>query len=108
MCWLGFSTSPLELMFVALASGCGAGLMNPASCAAVNDVIAGAGGSGRAGPALAAYQMIGDVGAIVGPILAGVVVEWGGYPLAFGLTAVIAVPSFTCWCSAPESVVNRR
>jgi MFS family permease len=104
MGYLGFSASPFELVVVALLSGAGTGLMNPPSNAAVNDVIAASGG---AGPALAAYQMVGDVGAIVGPIVAGMVVGWGGYPIAFGLTAVIGVVSFTRWCSAPESMVNR-
>jgi MFS family permease len=105
MCWLGFSTSPFELLAVAVLSGAGTGLMNPPSNAAVNDVIAASGG---AGPALAAYQMVGDVGAIVGPVVAGMVAEWGGYPIAFGLTAVIGVASFTRWHNAPETVVNRK
>ena len=108
MCWLGFSTSPPELMVVALASGCGTGLTNPASSAAVNDVVADGGGGTRAGSSLAAYQMVGDLGAIVGPIVAGMVVKWCGYPLAFSLTAAIVVISFALWCNAPETVVNRR
>lgn len=109
MCWLGFSTSPVELISAALISGAGTGLMNPPSNAAVNDVIAAPGGACRAGPALAAYQMVGDGGAIVGPIVAGIVADVGGYPLAFGLTAAIAAVSFASWRSASETVVvNRR
>jgi len=95
-------------MVVALASGCGTGLTNPASSAAVNDVVADGGGGTRAGSSLAAYQMVGDLGAIVGPIVAGMVVKWCGYPLAFSLTAAIVVISFALWCNAPETVVNRR
>lgn len=107
MGWLGFSTSPLEVLAVAILSGAGTGLINPSCNAAVNDVIAVAGG-GRAGPALAAYQMVGDVGAIVGPIVTGTVAEHVGYAAAFGLTAAIAVVSFTCWRHAPETVVYEK
>jgi hypothetical protein len=38
------------------------------------------------GAALAGFQMIGDVGAVVGPILAGVVAEQAGFPAAFAVT----------------------
>jgi MFS family permease len=50
--------------------------------------------------------MVGDVGAILGPVLAGLVVEWGGYPSAFSLTSAIAVMSFASWRRAPETVVH--
>ena len=92
-------------MFVALLSGAGTGLMNPPSNAAVFDVIASGGTADRAGPALARYQMVGDVGAIVGPVAAGMVAEQAGFTIAFGLTAAIAAVSFIRWCCAPETAV---
>jgi MFS family permease len=105
MCWLALVTSPAQLMFVALLSGAGTGLMNPPSNAAVFDVIASPGTANRAGPALARYQMVGDVGAIVGPVAAGMVAEQAGFTIAFGLTAAIATVSFIRWCCATETAV---
>lgn len=108
MCWLALVTSPAQLMFVALLSGAGTGLMNPPSNAAVFDVIASPGAANRAGPALARYQMVGDVGAIVGPVAAGMVAEQAGFTIAFALTAAIAAVSFIRWCCAPETAVVRQ
>ncbi|MDT0349539.1 MFS transporter [Pseudonocardia charpentierae] len=93
--WLGVSTSVVELLIVCAVSGAGTGLMTPPVEAAVADVVADDGN--RGGPALAAFQMVGDVGAIFGPVLGGWAVELGGYPAAFGLTALIACGSMLCW-----------
>jgi MFS transporter, DHA1 family, tetracycline resistance protein len=103
MCWLGVSTSPVEMMAAALLSGAGTGLTNPPTNAAAADVVAMTSGAAGAGPPLAAYQMVGDVGAIAGPVLAGLVAEWSGYPIAFGLTAAVAAVSFASWYRAPET-----
>lgn len=108
MALLGFSTSPVVIMVAALLSGAGTGLVNPPANATVADVITVHGGATGAGVSLAAYQMVGDVGAIVGPVVAGLVVEWWGYPTAFGLTAMIAAVAFLGWWRAPETVAHRR
>lgn len=105
MCWIGFSTSPVEIMVVALLSGAGTGLTNPPTNAAVADVIAGRGCATGAGGALAAFQMVGDVGAIVGPVVAGMVVDWSGYPMAFALTAAVVAIALAGWHRATETVV---
>lgn len=102
--WLGYSASPAELLVASLLSGAGTGLVYPPVNAAVADVIAVNGGNAGGAAALAGYQMIGDVGAVVGPVLAGMAVEQGGYPAAFALTAAVAVVSFGCWLLAPETV----
>jgi len=94
--WLGVSTSPTELLVVCVVSGAGTGLMTPAVEASVADVV-GEDGRRRGGAALAGYQIAGDSGSIVAPIVAGFVVELRGYPPAFGLTALIAVGSLLCW-----------
>lgn len=88
--WLGLGGSPVEIMAAALLSGAGTGLVNPPANAAVADLIAVRTNVVGAGAALAAYQMAGDVGAILGPVVAGLVAEWSGYTTAFSLTAVIA------------------
>ena len=52
-----------------LVSGVGTGLMSPAVNASVTDVIAAHGREVNSGSALAGFQMVGDVGAIIGPIV---------------------------------------
>jgi MFS family permease len=69
--------------------------MTPPVEAAVADVVAAAGN--RGGPAVAGFQMAGDVGAILGPVLGGSAVELGGYAAAFGLTALVAIGALLCW-----------
>ena len=108
MIWLGLSTTPFMVMTAALLSGVGTGLVNPPANAAVADVVTMHGGAAGAGAALAACQMVGDVGAIIGPVIAGFVVEWWGYPSAFVLTAVVAAAAFVSWRRAPETMSRHR
>jgi MFS family permease len=66
-------------------------------------VIAVDGRDARGGTALAGFQMVGDLGAIIGPVLAGMIVEWVGYAAAFATTAAIAVISFLYWLGVTET-----
>jgi hypothetical protein len=47
--------------------------------------------------------MVGDAGAVVGPVVAGAVVERAGYPAGFATTTVVAVVAFVCWLRTPET-----
>jgi DHA1 family tetracycline resistance protein-like MFS transporter len=100
---LGLSGTTVELIAASLLSGVGTGLLNPPVNAAVTDVIAADGRDARGGTALAGFQMVGDVGAIIGPVVAGMIVEWTGYAAAFATTAAIAVISFLYWLGVPET-----
>ena len=71
--------------FVAMAVyGAGASCLSVAPAAIVGD-IAGA----RRGTLVAAFQMASDLGAIVGPLVAGQLVDSVSYPAAFGVSAVV-------------------
>jgi MFS family permease len=102
--WLGFTTTLTGLLAASFLSGAGTGLMSPAVNASVGDVIAAKGRDVDGGRVLAGFQMVGDVGAVTGPVLAGVVAETVGYSTAFALTAVIAAVSFVSWLHAPETL----
>lgn len=102
--WLGLSSTVTGLVTASLLSGVGTGLLNPPVNASVGDVIMAQGSRGNAGAALAGFQMVGDLGAIIGPVLCGAVAELRGYPAAFALTAAIASVSLGCWLRAPETV----
>lgn len=97
------SSLPLFLA-VALVTGIGSGLVNPPMNAAVADVI---GSRARGGTVVAGFQMAADLGTIMGPVLAGAVAEFAGFPAAFALTGAVSVLAFAAWLRAPETLPGR-
>lgn len=98
---IGFVGSLPLFLVVALVSGLGSGLINPPVNAVVADVI---GARARGGTVLAGFQMAADVGAIVGPVLAGLLAEVTGYAAAFGITGAILAVALAFWLRAPETL----
>ncbi|ROR73034.1 MFS transporter [Bogoriella caseilytica] len=78
----GVSLSPNIWVLTAALSvyGVAAAFLSAAPAAAVGDA-AGA----RSGTPVAVFSMVTDLGAIVGPLVAGWIAEHGSYPLAFGV-----------------------
>ena len=67
--------------------------------AVMGDVVAG-----RGGTVVAFYQMSGDLGAVLGPVVTGLVADKAGYPPAFAVcAAVCALPVFAV-LAAPETL----
>lgn len=98
---LGLAPEPWVLLLLSLIAGIGTGLVNPAQQAALADVI----GEGRnGGPVVSTFQMTQDLGAIIGPLLAGLIVDHLGYGWAFGLTGVILMLGAVAWSCAPETL----
>jgi len=97
---MGVMHSLTGLLALSVISGVGAGLLNPAQQASVADVVGSERGGGRV---LAAFQMAQDSGAILGPILIGVVADQAGFGWAFGVTGVIALLATLPWLRAPET-----
>ena len=98
---LGFVTPPPLFLLVSLVAGMGSGLVNPPMNAAVADVI---GSRARGGTVLAGFQMAADLGAIIGPLLAGLLAETVGFPAAFAVTGVVTLAAFGFWLRAPETL----
>lgn len=98
----GFAATFWLLLAVSVVAGFGAGTLNPAQQASVADVV---GRERNGGPALAAFQMAGDSGTIVGPILAGVLIDAGSFHLAFGATGAIVLLAVLPWLRARETRV---
>ncbi len=92
------------LVVVSVVAGIGAGALNPAQQAAVADVV---GRERNGGPALAAFQMSQDLGAILGPIAAGLLVDHGSYGLAFAMTGAITLLAAVPWLRARETHLVR-
>ncbi|WP_371745990.1 MFS transporter [Arthrobacter oryzae] len=81
-------------------AGIGSGLLGPAQQAAIADVI----GNGRSGGrVLAVFQMMSDAGAIVGPVLAGLLADRLGYGWAFGVTGGVLIVAAAAWLFARET-----
>jgi MFS family permease len=101
---LGVVTEPWVFLAVSLVAGLGSGLVNPPLQASVGDVV----GSGRGGTVLAGFQMASDTGAILGPLLAGLLAETLGFGAAFGLTGGVLVLGLVAWTFAPETLPSRQ
>ena len=97
----GFATTFPVLVAFSVIAGIGSGALNPAQQASIADVI---GRDRNGGPALAAFQMSSDAGAIIGPILAGALVDGGSYALAFGVTGVLSLLATVPWSRARETL----
>ncbi|MGH3566234.1 MAG: MFS transporter [Pseudonocardia sp.] len=98
---LGFIPWPPLFLAVSLVAGLGNGLVNPPMNAAVADVI---GNKARGGTVLAGFQMVADLGAIIGPVAAGALAEGIGFGPSFALTGVIALVALGFWLRAPETL----
>ena len=98
---LGWITSLPLFIVVSLLGGLGGGLINPPLNAVVADVI---GSRGRGGPVLAGFQMVADLGTIIGPVLAGVIAEGTSYGVAFAVSGTVALLALGVWSRAPETL----
>jgi DHA1 family multidrug resistance protein-like MFS transporter len=79
-------------------AGLGSGLLDVAPSAMIGDMLDSHGGT-----LVASYQMAGDIGAVVGPVAAGFLVDTVSYPAAFALGAVVlGVAAVLGFCS-PET-----
>lgn len=91
---MGVSPNDVVLFALSVVAGFGSGLLSPALQATVADVI----GRERSGGApLAVFQMVSDVGSIVGPLLAGLLADSVGYVWAFaasGACLLLAIPAW--------------
>ncbi|NDZ83248.1 MFS transporter [Streptomyces sp. SID10853] len=97
---IGLSTAPVPLLAAALLTGAGCGIVGPAHGAAVADIV---GPDSSGGSALAGFQVTADVGAVAGPLLAGLTAQELSFPAAFLLTAAIPALALLAWLRAPET-----
>lgn len=49
--------------------------------------------NGRRGSVIATYQIVGDVGAMIGPLAVGALADWVGFSWGFALTAALSIAS---------------
>ncbi len=98
---MGIFTTEAGFVICSIFAGFGGGILGPAQQASVSDVI----GTGRnGGKALAGFQMCQDLGAIIGPLLAGFLADSFNYEIAFGLSALIALVGLIGWSFVPRTI----
>lgn len=91
---MGLSPNDALLFVLSAVAGFGSGLLSPALQATVADTI----GRDRSGGApLAVFQMVSDVGSIVGPLLAGILADRVGYVWAFGASGFCLLVAMPVW-----------
>lgn len=100
MGFLGFTGNVPAFFVVSLIAGLGSGLMGPAQQAAVADLI---GNKRSGGKVLASFQMSSDLGSIIGPIAAGLLVDTLSYGLAFGMGTAITLLAILAWLPAKDT-----
>lgn len=86
----------IAVMFVA---GAGSALVNPGQQAVLADVV----GLRRGGNVVAAYSMTSDLGGVLGPLIAGAIVDFAGFGWAFGVTAALLALAGFAWLVVPDS-----
>jgi MFS family permease len=80
-----FAPNLIVLIIALCAFGVAAAFLGTAPAAAVGDAA-----GGRGGTAVAVFSMCSDVGAIVGPVVAGLLADQFSYGVAFAVSAVLA------------------
>lgn len=97
---LGFTGNEFWFFAVSAIAGLGSGLMGPAQQATVADVI---GNERSGGKVLATFQMSSDLGAIIGPIAAGILVDSFSYGPAFLMATAVAFVAVLLWLPAKDT-----
>ena len=97
---VGLADSLTLFMAGAFVAGAAAGVFTSPQQAAVADII---GSKARAGTAVATYQMMSDVGAIVGSLAIGQIAQYLSFGSAFVVSGVILLVASLGWVFAPET-----
>lgn len=81
--------------------GAASAYLGAAPAAVVGDVTEGR----REGPVVATFQMMSDVGAVAGPLVAGLIVDrTGSYDAAFGIGAAVLLATLVLSATMPETL----
>ena len=102
---LGLAVAGATWPFLVAMAVCGlaAAFMGSAPAAIAGDVA----GPGGRGMVIAVYQMTADFGAVVGPLVAGLLADTFGFGPAFAFGAVISAVAFALAAAMPETLVRR-
>ena len=94
--------SPWSYMLAMALFGVGSAFLGTSSTAIVGDVI-----GGRGGTAISVFQMASDLGAVVGPLVAGYLSDTSSFAMAFGVSAGVAGLGVVLAAAMPETLKSR-
>ena len=97
---VGYTHSLPLFLVAAYITGAATGIFVSPQQAAVADVV---GSDARGGTAVAGFQMMSDLGGIVGSFAVGQIAVWVGFGMAFATTGVILLLAAIGWLFAPET-----
>ena len=100
MLLLALGTGAVGFLLAMAASGLASAFLAPASAAVVGDVTRGLSG----GRVVSAYQMVGDLGGILGPLIAGALADAAGFEWAFAAGAIVGLVSLALVSVMPETL----
>jgi MFS family permease len=100
MLLLVLDTGWVGLLLAMATSGLAAAFLGAPASAVVGDVTRGRPG----GRVVSVYQMVGDVGGILGPLLAGALADAFGFSWAFGAGLAVAVLTLGMVLAMPETL----
>jgi ACDE family multidrug resistance protein len=97
---VGWASSFPLFLAGAYVAGAAAGMFTSPQQAAVADII---GSKARAGPALATFQMMSDLGSIAGSVAVGEIAQHVSFGSAFVVSGAILFVAAVGWVLAPET-----
>jgi MFS family permease len=97
---VGFTSSLQVFLAAAYVTGAATGIFISPQQAAVADVI---GNKARGGTAVATFQMMADVGSIVGSLLVGQIAQYLSFQWAFVVSGAVLLLAAVGWVFAPET-----
>ncbi|MGH3971000.1 MAG: MFS transporter [Mycobacterium sp.] len=100
--WLGALTSVPVFLVAAYLGGAASGIFASPQQAAIADIL---GSTARTGTAVAAFQMMADLGAIVGSLAVGQIIEHVSFGWGFAISGIILLVAAVGWVFAPETRV---
>lgn len=93
---LGFSTTTVGVLVICVLGGVGTGFIQPGQQAALADIVA----DKQGGRVVSFFQQSGDLGAILGPIIAGLIVDYAGFVAAYVVAGVALILAALMWLLA--------
>jgi MFS family permease len=90
------------LLLAAVLLGVAGAADSVAPGAVMGDVVAG-----RGGTVVAVFQMSGDLGAVLGPVVAGWIADGAGYSTSFAVSAAVCALPVLAVLAAPETLRRR-
>jgi MFS family permease len=100
--WLGASSSVIVFLVVAFVGGATSGIFASPQQAAIADIL---GSTARTGTAVSTFQMMVDLGAIVGSMAVGQIAEYFSFGWGFAISGIILFGAAVGWMFSPETRV---